>query len=117
MSKNIAVNNSLAKDHAERIRMEAAKIGEISFDRYTGQVDAGYTALTDVKRCYAELNAVAPRLQHKLEQDCANIARVADVWKQEDKEVATHLTIAFEDIGNSKEKYKRGTNICQVETK
>ena len=98
MSKNIAVNNSLAKDHAERIRMEAAKIGEISFDRYTGQVDAGYTALTDVKRCYEELNAIAPRLQHKLEQDCANIARVADVWKKEDKEIAIQFTLSYENM-------------------
>ena len=52
MSKNIAVNNSLAKDHAERIRRESAKMGEVSLSRPNGQVDAGYTALTDVKRCY-----------------------------------------------------------------
>ena len=52
MSKNISVNNSLAKDHAERIRRESTKMGEVSLSRPNGQVDAGYTALTDVKRCY-----------------------------------------------------------------
>lgn len=104
MSKNISVNNSLAKDHVERIRRESTKMGEVSLSRPNGQVDAGYTALTDVKRCYEELNTIAPRLQRKLQQDCANIARVAEVWKKEDKEVASCLTITFEDIGNSKVK-------------
>ena len=102
MSKNIAVNNALAKDHAERIRREAAKIEEISLNRTNGQVDAGYTAITDVKRCYEKLDAIKKRLQHNLEKDCANIARVADVWKKEDKKVASYLTVPFEDIGNSK---------------
>ena len=98
MSKNIAVNNSLAKDHAERIRREAAKIEEISLNRTNGQVDAGYTAITDVKRCYEKLDAIKKRLQHNLEKDCANIARVADVWKKEDKEIAIQFTLSYENM-------------------
>ena len=53
---------------------------------------------------YKTLSDIVPHLQQKLEQDCANIARVADVWKKEDKEIATYLTVTFEDIGNSKVK-------------
>ena len=101
MSKNIAVNNSLAKDHAERIRREAAKIEEVSLKRSNEQADVGYTAITDAKRCHEKLDTIKKRLQHNLEKDCANIARVADVWKKEDKKVASYLTVPFEDIGNS----------------
>ena len=104
MSKNIAVNNSLAKDHAERIRRSVTKLGDASLGRAQHVHSEGYTAIKDAEICYKTLSNIVPHLQQKLEQDCANIARVAEVWKKEDKEVASCLTITFEDIGNSKVK-------------
>lgn len=104
MSKNIAVNNSLAKDHAERIRRSVTKLGNTSLGKSQHVHSEGYTAIKDAEICYKTLSNIVPHLQQKLEQDCANIARVADVWKKEDKEIATYLTVTFEDIGNSKVK-------------
>ena len=104
MSKNIAVNNSLAKDHAERIRRSVTKLGDASLGRAKHVHSEGYTAIKDAEICYKTLSDIVPHLQQKLEQDCANIAKVADVWKKEDKEIATYLTFTFEDIGNSKVK-------------
>ena len=76
MSKNIAVNNSLAKDHAERIRRSVTKLGDASLGRAKHVHSEGYTAI----------------------KDAANIARVADVWKKEDKEIAIQFTLSYENM-------------------
>ena len=49
MSKNIAVNNSLAKDHAERIRRSVAKLGDASLGRAKHVHSEGYTAIKDAE--------------------------------------------------------------------
>lgn len=98
MSKNIAVNNSLAKDHAERIRRSVTKLGNTSLGKSQHVHSEGYTAIKDAEICYKTLSNIVPHLQQKLEQDCANIARVADVWKKEDKEIAIQFTLSYENM-------------------
>lgn len=93
MSKTIAVNNSIAKDHAERMRRETIlfrKSGNVKHSNHEG-----YTAIADSEVCHGDMIAVIPKLKSKLAEDCENLTRVADVWKEEDKYFADNLTVSY----------------------
>ena len=96
MGKSISVNNSLARDHAERIRRKASQLSDVSTDvKYS--IHEGYTAMDDAEHCYDVIKGIIPKIQSRLEEDCQNIAKVADVWKKDDKRIANSMTVTFQE--------------------